>query len=122
MDNKLLFAKRENESDNNTRTIYQHYNKPGCDRFLNLLDMRYFIDCPVTSEEIKRASFTYEPENKKDNATRQRPNPLTMIPNIPLPANIIEYHRNIMLSIDYVHIQGIHMLHTISGRIFQFRT
>ena len=71
---------------------------------------------------MKRASFIYGPENKRDKATRQRPDPLAMIANIPLPVNIIEQHRNIMLSVDYVYIQGIPMLHSISGRSFQFRT
>ena len=71
---------------------------------------------------MKRATFIYGPENKTVKATGQRQDPLAMIPNIPLRANITEQHRNIMLSVDYVYIQGIHILHTINGRSFQFRT
>ena len=88
--NKLLFTKRETEGVNNTRTLYQHYNTPAYDKFLKLLNKRYFIDCPVTSKDIKRASFIYGPENKRRKTARQRPDLLAMIPNIPLPANIIE--------------------------------
>ena len=120
-DNKVLFTKREIESANNARTLYQHCNKPAYDKFLKLLDKRYFIDCPVRSEDMKRASFIYGPENKRGKATRQRLDSLAMILNIPLSANIIEQHRNIMLSVDYVYILEIPMLHTISGRSFQFR-
>ena len=121
-DNKLLFTIREVERVNNARTLYQHCNKPTYVKFLKLLDKRYFIDCPVTSEDMKRVSFIYGPENKRCKATRQRLDSLAMIPNIALPANIIEQHRNIMLSVDYVYIQGIPMFHTISGRSCQFRT
>ena len=67
---------------------------------------------------MKRTSFIYGPENKRGKATRQRPDPLAIIPNTTLPANIIEQHRNIMLSVDYLYFEGIHMLHTISGRSF----
>ena len=88
---------------------------------MRLLDNRYFINCPATSKDTKRSSFIYGPENKRGKATRQRPDSLAMIPSILLPANIIEQHRNIMLSVDYFYIQGIPMLHTISGRSFQFR-
>ena len=69
-DNKVLFTKKEIESANNVRAIYQHCNKPAHDKFLKLLDKRYFIDCPVISEDMKRASFIYEPENKRGKATR----------------------------------------------------
>ena len=65
---------------------------------------------------MKKTSFIYGPENKRGKATRQRPDSLAMIPNIPLPANIIERYRNIILLEDYIYIQGIPMLHTISGR------
>ena len=58
-DNKLLFTKREIESSNNAKTLYQHCDKPAHDKFLKLLDKRYFIDCPVSSEDIKRTSFIY---------------------------------------------------------------
>ena len=102
--NKLLSTKREIESPNNARALYQHCDKPAYDKFLKLLDKRNLIDCPITSEDMKRASFIYEPENKRGTTTQQRPNSLEMIPNIPLPANIIEKHRNIMLSVDYVYI------------------
>ena len=42
-ENKLLFIKREIESANNERILYQHCNKPDYDKFLKLLDKRYFI-------------------------------------------------------------------------------
>ena len=90
--NKLLFTKREIESANNARVLHQHCNKPADDKFLKMLDKRYFIDCPVTSEDMKRVSFIYGPENKRYKATGQGPDPLALIPNIPLPANIIEQH------------------------------
>ena len=117
-DNKLFFTKREIWSANKTRTLYQQCNKLAYDKFLKLLDKRYFIDCPVTSADMERESFIYGQENKRGNATRQRPDPLAIIPNTTLPANIIEQHRNIMLSVDYLYFEGIHMLHTISGRSF----
>ena len=47
------------------------------------------IDCPATSEDMKSATFIYGPENKRGKTTRYRLDPLAMIPNIPLPANII---------------------------------
>ena len=67
MDNKLLFTKREIES---AMTLYQHCNKPASDKLLNLLDKRYFIDCLVISEDMKRARIICEPENKWGKETR----------------------------------------------------
>lgn len=54
--------------------------------------------------------------------TRKKSSPISTIPIIDVPSTTLSLHNKIAISVDYVFIQGIAMLHTISGTSYQFRT
>ena len=74
-------------------------------------------------DEIKRAIHIHGPDvaGMKGKITRRRPEPISLIDNIPMPLEIYEQHRNKMVSVDYVYVHGINHLHYTS-RGYGFRT
>ena len=54
--------------------------------------------------------------------TRRRPLPIEERQKISIPETIKDQHRSIYISVNYLYIKGIPMLHSISGHNYQFRT
>ena len=65
--------------------------------------------------------FGRELANIKGKATRQRLKEIGVMPLVEIPETILDLHPSLALSIDYVYVQGIPMLHSISSG-YRFRT
>ena len=46
---------------------------------------------------------------------------MALLPQIPIPQTIRDFHSSISVSVDYLYVQGITMLHSISGSSYKFR-
>ena len=57
----------------------------------------------------------------KGKTTRHKPLPIPRIKHIPIPHTILDLHRHITLSVDYLFVQSVPFLHTISSD-YKFRT
>ena len=121
-DNKLYYTKREIASADAARNL--SCNIPGYNKFQTLVDKGYFRNSPVTGQDVHRAIAIYGMETSalQGQGTRRRPQPMATMPHIPLPKTIRDLHSTITVSVNYVFLQGIPMLHSISGTTFMFRT
>ena len=96
---------------------------PGYGKFHRLLDQNYFWNCPVTSHGARRAIHIYGDDIAafKGKTTRQRPPPIHHQQFYDIPPAIKDLHSDVMLNMDYMFVQNIAMLISISSK-YQFRT
>ena len=122
--NKLYYTKRELQAADAARRLYIHCNMPGYQKFIELVQMNYFRNSPVTAQNVQRALTIYGEGTAalQGHMTRRRPQPMTLLPKIPMPTTIRDLHSTISVSMDYLYVQGIPMLHSISGSTYMFRT
>jgi len=120
----VTFTKRQLKQAALAKQLYSNCNCPGYALFIRLLQNNYFRNSPITVEDVKRSLEVYgrDQSELKGKGTRTRPIPIQDMEIIPLPVNILEHNREIHLSVDYLYINGIAMLHSISGWSYQFRT
>ena len=74
------------------------------------------MNCPIKIADIKRSIHIYGPDivEMKGESTRKKPPKIEEIEYIPLPPEILEYHEDTMVSVDYVFIRGLTHLHSTS--------
>ena len=85
------------------RNFRKFLGYPGYKRYLKLLEMNYFVNCPLTIDDAKRALHIYgsDVESLKGKMTRTSPTQILDAKRIEIPATIIDLHPNIHLSSDY---------------------
>lgn len=121
--NKSNYTPREITQADAARELYQCITMPGYGKFHRLLDQHYFRNCPVTSTDAKRAVHIYGEDLAalKGKTTRRSPSPITHQPLPEIPEAIKTLHCDVMLNVDYMIVQNIAMLVSISSK-YQFRT
>ena len=105
------------------RDLYRRIDFPGYRRYIIIVRNGCIFNCPINLDDIKRGIHIYSLDvaGTKEKTTRRKPKPLEMIGNIPLPPDVLRYHKDIMVSRDYVYVHTILHLHTIS-RVYGFKT
>jgi Zinc knuckle len=121
---KKMFSRREIKAADEARVLYRKIGRPDEAEFQHILRSNFIRNCPVTPDDAKRALVIYGPDlatikgkTTKSAAAARAP---TFIAT-PLPAPIMEHHRNITLCFDFFFVQGVAFFHTISRNI-GFRT
>jgi len=117
-ENKAHFTKRELKRVELGRELYLHCNVPGQKKFIDLISANYFRNCPVTIHDVKNYYSIYGKERAElqGKGVRTRPLPISVRGHVPIPLPILDAHSSIQLSIDYLYVQGLPMLHSISGQ------
>ena len=117
---KKLFTRREIDAADAARTLYRKLGRPSDVFFQKILTSNLLHDCPVTVDDAKRANIIYGPEiaAQKGKTTRSAaaPRAPTFIAT-PIPAPILAHHSNVTLCVDFLFVQGLGFLHTISRNI-----
>ena len=123
-DNEAKYNNREIKMAKLAQKFYTHCNCPGYIKFIAAIENNSFRNIPFTVEDIKRAIAIYgkDVNEMKGKGTRTRPIPISDIVTIRIPPSILQLHNDIQLSVDFIFVQGIPMLHSISGTSYQFRT
>jgi len=123
-DNEAQYNSREIKMAKLAQKFYTHCNCPGYAKFIAAIKNNSFRNIPFTVEDVQRAIAIYgKDENEmKGKGTRTRPIPISDIVTVAIPPTILELHNDIQLSVDFIFVQGIPMLHSISGTSYQFRT
>lgn len=98
--------------------------RPSQRKFEDILSKNIIANCPVTVDDAKRALIIYGEDiaTLKGKTTKSKPAP--RVPDfsaVPIPAPILQYHKNITLCIDFFFVQGQCFLHAISRKL-QYRT
>jgi hypothetical protein len=121
--NKTNFTRRELQGADKAIEFHRKVGLPGYNKFFKLLESNYWKDCPITTDDAKRALHIYGKDVLilQGKTTRKTLTALKNIQHTPIPTTIQDTHPTITLSADYLYIQGIPMLHTISQK-YKFRT
>ena len=121
--NKENFTSREVKCVDMVKKFRKHLGYPGYKRYFRLLETNYFIDCPLTVDDAKRALHIYGPdiESLKGKRTRAKASKIIDGQRVEIPNSIKDLHPHIHLSVDYFFVQGIAFLHSIS-RGYNMRT
>ena len=106
-----------------SRDLFNKLGMPGYKKYFRTLEKNQIRNCRVTIDDAKVSMhiFGREPASIKGKATRKKPQAIGAMPLVEIPATIMDLHPTVILSMDYVYIQGIPMLHTISSG-YTFRT
>ena len=104
------FTRRKIKIADRAQALYRRMRWPGYRRYLNAIKKSIIINCPVTINDIKRSIHIYGPDvvGLRGKMTRRRPEPIGLMENIPLQAEVYEHHRNTMISVNYVFVHGLY--------------
>ena len=121
--NKTHFTPRQIKSANKALILYKRLGRPSQKDFTRYLDMNFIRNTDVTSADAKRAFYIYGQDTAviQGKTKRTKPNPVPDLPLLPIPDEIIKFHKNITLCMDIFFLNGIAFMHTISKNI-GFRT
>ena len=116
--NKSVFSKQEIMRADDARKLQETIGWPSNSTYKFLINNNHINNCPVTVDDVNRATFIYGPAVPllKGKMTRKHPRP----PNLqytPLPSQILHQHPTLQLYIDFFFVNKLPFLHTKSGAI-----
>lgn len=121
---KKLFSRREIKSADAARELYRKIGRPDEVEFQQILKNNLIRNCPVTTDDAKRALLIYGPDiavlKGKTTRSAAAPQAPTFVAT-PIPAPILEHHRHVTLCADIFFVQGLPFFHTVARGI-GFRT
>ena len=96
---------------------------PGYKKYFKILEKNHIKNCVVTIDNAKISMhiFGRDPVSIKVKPTRKRPKAIRATPLVEIPETILDLHPSLVLSMDYMYVQGIPILHSISSG-YKFRT
>jgi len=121
---KKMFSRREIAAADIARALYRKLGRPSESEFQSILRQNLVRNCPVTPDDAKRATIIYGPDIAAIKGKTTRSNAAPRAPTfvaVPIPAPILQHHRDVTLCADFFFVQGIPFYHTISRGI-GFRT
>ena len=118
-ENESEFTKRDLKRAKLARELYKKLGRPGYQNFFRILDNNFIHDCPVTSEDARRALYVYGPDiaTIKGRVTRKQPAHVFNRHLIPLPMHIRTWHRTVTLCVDIFYINGISFFLTTARQL-----
>ena len=121
--NKKHFTTRQIAGAERSRDLFNKLGMPGYKKYFRALEKNQIRNCQVTVDDAKISMhiFGREPASIKGKATRQRPKAIGAMPLVEIPGTILDLHPSTAISMDYVYVQNIPMMHTISSW-YKFRT
>jgi len=116
--NKEVFNQRDLKRANDTLALYRKCGRPSARDFAHILRNNPIRDCPFTVDNWRWALFLYGPDiaTIKGRTIRRRPLPSSIATPIGIPADLFLFHRNVHLTVDFVYIQGLPFIQTISHK------
>ena len=91
------FSKREVAGAKHVQELYRKIGYPGYKNFFKLLEKNYFRNCPVTTDDAKRALHIYSVDLAvlKGKMIRPRAAHIVNLPPVPIPKTITDLHPRI---------------------------
>jgi hypothetical protein len=120
---KESFTRREIEAADKARALYRKIGPPSEQDFNQILDDNLIRNCPVTSNDARRALHIYGPAigTLKGRTVKRQNRGIQNYQPILIPSPIIEKYKDIRLFMDIFWVNGNPFFHTISQWI-KFRT
>ncbi|GAX15524.1 hypothetical protein FisN_6Hu141 [Fistulifera solaris] len=117
---KKLFTKRQVELADEAQRLYKILNRPGHAAFEDYLRNNRIHNSPVTVDDARRAVTIYGPDVPKLKGTTTAGPPPAHVPDqvrLAVPMSILLHHDHVTLAVDYVFVNKIPFLVTISRNI-----
>ena len=121
--NMSNFTKRQIDDAKKARELHKSFGFPGYKQFLWSVQNNKTPNSKVTLEDAKRALhlFGVEPVTVKGKTPRLKQSKITCEDRMMLPKSILVNHRKVHIMVDYMFVQGVQFLTTISHKL-KFRT
>ena len=119
LENKVKFSKKQVIMADEARDLYIKLGMPGYDIFIKTITNNDIRNSKVTVDYAKRVVYMYGREiaSLKGKDTRRKPERINNAKRVELPRSIIEFHLTTFLAADYMIIQHISFLYSISNNI-----
>ena len=119
-DNHAVFTRWELEGADRARQLYRTIGRPSQRQFEAILDCGSILSCPITKANAQRANIIYGPDlaylKGKTTDHPTSPHVPTQVLS-PLPVEIVKYHSNITLCVDFFYVQRLPFIHAISRKV-----
>jgi len=115
-----MFTRRQVYNADLARELYRKIGRPGEDAFENILRTNRIHNCPITVDDARRAVTIYGPDIPKLKGTTTNGPPVAHVPDqnvVEVPRSILLYNSSVTLAIDFVYVNKIPFLTTISRNI-----
>jgi hypothetical protein len=121
--NKESFTRREVKGADKARALYHKIGNPSEQEFTAILDKDMIRNCPVTSDDARRALHIYGPAvaTLKGKTVKRQNKGIPNHTKIQIPAPIIDKYKDLRLFMDIFWVNGSPYFHTILQWI-NFRT
>ncbi len=108
---KKMFSQREIKAADEARALYRKIGRPDEAEFQHILRSNFIRNCPVSPDDAKRALVIYGPDIATIKGKTTRSAAAARAPTFvatPLPAPILEHHRNVTLCLDFFLYKASH--------------
>ena len=121
--NKSNFTKMEIEGVDKARALHRGIGYPNYRKYLWLLQHNMIKGSKVTLDDVKRLLHIYREDQAmiKGKTVKRKQSSIKCWDPIKLPNQILNKHSRVHLMVDYMLVQGIQFLTTISHEL-QYRT
>jgi hypothetical protein len=121
--NRQRFTTREIKAADQARSLYRILARPSEAVFCALLDDNQILNCPVTSNDAKRALLIYGPDvaTLKGKTVKKQNRAVPNYQPVAIPAPIIAQYQSPRIFVDIFFVNGTAYIHTITKYI-KFRT
>ena len=121
-ENKEGFTKRQFDSAKVARAFYHIAGCPTLTNFKHIIRQNIFKNCPVTVADVDVAERIFGPDlgTLKGKSTRRAPLPV-VDDNVAIPPEILEEHKDLVLCMDLMYINGMPLFTSID-RSIKFRS
>ena len=109
-DHKRMFSRRQIADADAARALYRKIGRPDEAEFVSILQRNLIRNCPITPDDARRALLIYGPDiaTLKGKMTRLSAAPrVPTFESVPIPAPILDHHRNVTLCVDLFFVQGL---------------
>jgi hypothetical protein len=117
-DNQSNFTRQEVEGADRARLLQQQLGWPSTTELKRYVSENLISNCNVTIDDITRAHFIYGTPLPLLKGKMVRKNPTKAnFSKVPIPAPILQFHKNVQLYMDFFFVNTIPFLHTKSKNI-----
>ena len=117
--NQSHFTKKEIAKAIEARHIQQQIGWPSKSGFMKIISGNHMHNCNITIDDIIRSEYIFGTPLPliKGKTTKPTPTPSYNLQKVNIPLPILQHHQNIDLFIDFMFVNGIPFLHTISSKL-----
>ena len=117
--NQKEFSKQEINKAIQARHLQQNIGWPSKDKLLDIISKNQLKNCNTTIDDVLRAEYIFGTPVPliKGKATRPPSTPSYNLQKVNIPLPILQHHSNIDLFVDFMYVNRIPFLHTVSSKI-----